>query len=52
MSRPPYGRRRGERQGLPRVEHCGIGIASKWKYCPMCGKRKSIVTTHEVRWGE
>ena len=29
------------------VEHCGIRIAAKWKYCPMCGKKKE---TKVVAW--
>ena len=39
--------RRGERANGKRVSHCGIGIASKWNYCPMCGAKKE---TAIVEW--
>lgn len=41
------GKKRGERKDGSVVEHCGIRIASKWKYCPMCGKKKH---TKIIEW--
>ena len=41
------GKKRGERKDGSVVEHCGIRIASKWNYCPMCGKKKE---TKVVLW--
>jgi len=41
------GMKRGERKDGSVVEHCGIRIAAKWKYCPMCGKKKE---TKVVAW--
>jgi len=32
--------KRGERKDGSVVEHCGVRIASKWRYCPMCGMKK------------
>ncbi len=32
--------KRGERKDGSVVEHCGVRIASKWRYCPMCGAKK------------
>ena len=41
------GKKRGERKDGSVVEHCGIRIASKWNYCPMCGKKKH---TKIIEW--
>jgi hypothetical protein len=34
--------KRGERKDGSVVEHCGVRIASKWRYCPMCGMKKHV----------
>ena len=41
------GMKRGERKDGSVVEHCGVRIAAKWNYCPMCGKKK---ITKAVEW--
>ncbi len=41
------GMKRGERKDGSVVKHCGIRIASKWNYCPICGKKKE---TKVVSW--
>ena len=35
--------KRGERKDGSVEKHCGIGIASKWNYCPICGKKKVVI---------
>ena len=39
--------KRGERKDGSVVKHCGIRIAAKWNYCPMCGKKKQ---TKVIEW--
>ena len=39
--------KRGERRDGSIVKHCGVTIASKWNYCPMCGAKKQ---TKVIEW--
>ena len=42
--------KRGERKDGSVVEHCGVRIASKWRYCPMCGmKKEEKIITWKVK---
>lgn len=39
--------KRGERADGKKIMHCGIGIASKWNYCPICGAKRN---TELISW--